>query len=75
MVLLLEDMTDQILTRLLISIFEIVILVRYLLKIEQIYIYIYNEEFSLSYLLICITSEVRIYVIFWKSDNYVIYFS
>jgi len=75
MVLLLGDMTDQILTRLLISIFEIVILVRYLLKIEQIYIYIYNEEFSLSYLLICITSEVRIYVIFWKSDNYVIYFS
>jgi len=75
MVLLLGDMTDQILTRLLISIFEIVILVRYLLKIEQIYIYIYNEESSLSYLLICITSEVRIYVIFWKSDNYVIYFS
>ena len=75
MVLLLGDMTDQILTRLLISIFEIVILVRYLLKIEQIYIYIYNEEFSLSYLLICITSEVKIYVIFWKSDNYVIYFS
>jgi len=50
MVLLLGCMTDQVLTGSLIHLW-IVILVGYLLKMEQIYIYIYDEESSLSHLL------------------------